>query len=132
MYSLLLSVLSRLGVGLSESKLSEMLETSTLSESSKVLLRDQIVDLQTLLRKVYVGINPSIREAIRQQGLGIIENTYCGFDTEYKNIDMGENHILSAQWAVNSQIILTLPRLTEYELSSQNTESGESYPINPM
>lgn len=62
----------------------------------------------------------------------VTENIYCGFDTEYKNVDMTENKILSAQWAVNSKIVLSLPYLMDYSLSGQNTLSGEIYPINSM
>jgi len=62
----------------------------------------------------------------------VTENIYCGFDTEYKNIEMGKNKILSAQWAVNSKIVLTVPYLSDYDLSSVNTQSGEIFPINTM
>jgi hypothetical protein len=132
MYTLILGVLHRLGVGQSKSKLLEVLESSNLSESEKELVHDLILDLQTLSSKFYGGINPSVREAIRQAGLTVTENTYCGFDTEYQNEEMGVNKILSAQWAVNSRIILTMPFLTDYDLSNQNTQSGEAYRINPM
>lgn len=96
-YSLLLDVLYRLGVGLSLKKLEEVLELSNLSESDKVLVHDLIVDLQTCALKHYGSINPSVRESLRQRGLTLTENTYCGFDTEYKNEEMGQNKILSAQ-----------------------------------
>jgi hypothetical protein len=132
MYTLILGVLHRLGVGQSKSKLLEVLESSNLSGSEKELVHDLILDLQTLSFKFYGGINASVREAIRQGGLTVTENTYCGFDTEYQNEEMGVNKILSAQWAVNSRIILTMPFLTDYELSNQNTQSGEAYRLNPM
>jgi len=45
---------------------------------------------------------------------------------------MGKNKILSAQWAVNSKIVLTLPYLSDYDLSGVNTQSGEIFPINSM
>jgi hypothetical protein len=132
MYSLLLDVLYRLGVGLSSTKLFEVLEGSNLSSLDKVQVSDLIMDLKTYVWKFYGGINPSVREALRQRGLTVSENLYCGFDTEYQNLDMGKNKILSAQWAVNSKIVLSLPHLVEYDLSNQNTLTGDIYPINKM
>jgi hypothetical protein len=69
---------------------------------------------------------------MRQRGITVSKNIYCGFDTEYKNVDMKENQILSAQWAVNSKLILTMPYYSDYDLSGMNTNSGEIYPINSM
>lgn len=69
---------------------------------------------------------------MRQRGLTISENVYCGFDTEYKNVDMNSNTILSAQWAVNSKLVLSMPYLIDYNLSVMNIDSGKEYPINRM
>jgi len=44
-----------------------------------------------------MNINPSVRESLRQRGITVTENIYCGYDTEYKNLDMNKNQILSAQ-----------------------------------
>lgn len=103
-------------------------KTSEFSEE----INDLKEDLKTYASKLYGNISPSIRESIRQRGVTISRNIYCGFDTEYKNVDMKENKILSAQWAVNSKLILTLPYLCDYDLSGMNTHSSEIYPINSM
>jgi hypothetical protein len=132
MYTEIYEVLTLLGVGISHKELSKMLETSNLSGSEKEIVHDQILDLQTYARQFYGSINPSIREALRQRGLTLSENTYCGFDTEFQHLEMGTNKILSAQWAVSKGMVLTLPYLLDYELSNQNVGTGESFSINKM
>lgn len=118
LFYLIIDVLNRLGSA----------NTELLSEE----LKDLIEDLKTYAGKLYGNISPSIRESMRQRGITVSKNIYCGFDTEYKNIDMKENKILSAQWAVNSKLTLTMPYYTDYDLSGMNTNSGEIYPINSM
>jgi hypothetical protein len=118
LFYLILEVLNRLG----------SVNTEILSEE----LKDLIEDLKTYAGKLYGNISPSIRESMRQRGITVTENIYCGYDTEFKNVDMKENQILSAQWAVNSKIVLSLPHLCAYNLSGMNTHSGEEYPINSM
>jgi len=124
MFYLIIDVLDRLG------GVNNLLDTDVQTESEKILIADLIVDLQTYASKLYGNLNPSIRDSLRQRGITVTENIYCGFDTEYKNIEMDKNKILSAQWAVNSKIVLTLPYLTEYDLSGMNTQSGQIYPLN--
>ena len=134
MFYLIIDVLGRLGLGLgkSSSAVDSILEAAALTEGEKILIADLIVDLKTYAIKLYGNLNPSIRESLRQRGMSVTENIYCGFDTEYKNIEVKKNKILSAQWAVNSKIVLTLPYLSDYDLSGMNTGSGEVFPINSM
>jgi hypothetical protein len=63
----------------------------------EAILQDLLLDIGSLLKVYYGRINPSIREAMRQRSITITKNIYCGFDTEYDNIDMKTNRILSAQ-----------------------------------
>jgi len=63
----------------------------------KESMYDLIEDLKTYSEIFHGRLNPTIRESMRQRGLTISENVYCGFDTEYKNVDMKSNTILSAQ-----------------------------------
>lgn len=99
MFYLIIDVLDRLGLGLGKSttQLDSILETAALTDCEKTLIADLIVDLKTYAIKLYGNLNPSIRESLRQRGMSVAENIYCGFDTEYKNIDMKSNKILSAQ-----------------------------------
>jgi hypothetical protein len=126
LYYLILDVLDRLGLANTEA----FENPEVLDEKEKFLIADLIADLKTYAGKLYGNISPSIREAMRQRGITVTENIYCGYDTEFKNVDMKENQILSAQWAVNSKIILSLPHLCVYNLSGMNIHSGEEYPIN--
>jgi hypothetical protein len=104
-------------------------ESHEVSEQEMLDLR---CDLDALSKKYYGRINPSIREAMKQKGITLTKNLYCGFDTEYENVNMKTNNILSAQWAVSSKVLLTLPEIKDYELSGMNTHSGEEYALNPM
>jgi hypothetical protein len=60
-------------------------------------LIDIVADLENLSKIYYGKINPSIREAMRQKSITITKNIYSGFDTEYDNVDMKHNRLLSAQ-----------------------------------
>lgn len=95
MYFILIDVLDRLGVSRRENKSITLSESLTISEKESIY--DLIEDLKTYSDKFHGRLNPSIRESMRQRGITISENVYCGFDTEYKNIDMKKNKILSAQ-----------------------------------
>jgi len=83
MYSLLVDILSKIGDP----------ETKDCTDEEK----DMIEDLKSYALKFNGNIIPSIRESLRQRGITVSKNIYCGFDTEYKNIEMSENEILSAQ-----------------------------------
>lgn len=83
MYYLLIDILGKCG------------DPQTMDSSEDI--KDIIEDLKSYASKFYGNIIPSIRESLRQRGITVSKNIYCGFDTEYKNIDMTENQILSAQ-----------------------------------
>jgi hypothetical protein len=130
MYYLLIDVLDRLGVGAQVSP--NLSQSESLSTEDQEIIYDLIEDIQTYSVTFHGNLNPSIRECMRQRGITVSENVYCGFDTEYKNIDMKSNKILSAQWAVNSKLVLSLPNLSDYNLSVMNIDTGKEYPINSM
>jgi hypothetical protein len=95
MYSIIIDVLDQL----------DQLDTQTLnytgnhshSDSDLELIRDLMDDLRTHSAIFYGNMAASLRDYIRQHGITLSENIYCGFDTEYKNIDLKSNKILSAQ-----------------------------------
>jgi hypothetical protein len=95
MYYILIDVLYRLGVDRRETQSITLSESLTIEEKESIY--DLIEDLKTYSDIFHGRLNPSIRECMRQRGVTISENVYCGFDTEYKNVDMKENKILSAQ-----------------------------------
>jgi len=98
-------------------------------ENSEDLLSDRIHDLKARAKIYWGRISPSIREAMRKKSITITKNIYCGFDTEYEHVDMSTNKILSAQFAVSSKVLLSLPLVSKYEMHGMNTATGEEYPI---
>jgi hypothetical protein len=95
MYYILIDVLYRLGVDRQATQSITLSESLTIEEKESIY--DLIENLKTYSDIFHGRLNPSIRECMRQRGITISENVYCGFDTEYKNVDMKENKILSAQ-----------------------------------
>ena len=126
MYYLLIDVLDRLGVR------AQVFPNLSTEDQDQEIIYDLIEDIQTYSVTFHGNLNPSIRECMRQRGITVSENVYCGFDTEYKNIDLKYNKILSAQWAVNSKLVLSLPYLSDYNLSVMNIDSGKEFPLNSM
>lgn len=96
-----------------------------LNSSEKELLEDYKV----MSREIKVKLDPSIRQKLQREGLTIIQNIYTGFDTEYKNIDLKFNEILTVQLAVSTKTMLKLPLINEYKISSLETLSGKAYPL---
>ena len=88
-------------------------------------------DYQTLSKEVYSKLDSSIRTKLQKKGITVMQNIYTGFDTEYKNIDLKYNKLLSIQMAVNTKILLKLPIVDEdYYFSSVETLTGKVNPIN--
>jgi len=48
---------------------------------------DLMRDYQQLSKDLYGMLDPSIRLKLQKKGIGVLQNTYTGFDTEYKNLD---------------------------------------------
>src|SRR5947209_1469094 len=92
---------------------------------------DIFSDYQTLSKEVYSKLDSSIRTKLQKKGITIIQNIYTGFDTEFKNIDLKYNELLSVQLALNTKILLKLPIVDEdYYFSSVETLTGKVFPIN--
>ena len=85
-------------------------------------------DIQTLEKDLSGSLDNSIRVKLRKRGISFSQNIYCGFDTEYKNIDPLHNKLLSAQLAVNTQTILKIPLSEEYNFGIVNSQTGEITP----
>ena len=90
---------------------------------------DIYYDYKVLSRETFNKIDPSIRVKLMKKGVGIIGNTYVGYDTEYTNIDIAQNQLLSMQLAVSSRVILKLPRITPYKWSGIDTLRGIVYEL---
>ena len=89
---------------------------------------DLFNDLKIFERDLSRSLDASIRITLRKRGISFIQNIYCGFDTEYKNIDSIHNKLLSAQLAVNTQTFLKIPLSEEYNFGVVNSQTGEITP----
>jgi len=120
-----------------------MLELLVIIEEGLFKLKDQMIiekidpeerelleEYKVMSREITSRLEPSIRQKIQRGGITVIKNTYTGYDSEYKNIDLKYNKLLSVQLAVNAKILLKLPLTKSYELTSLETLTGKMYPIN--
>lgn len=95
------------------------------SKDSKAV--DVIIDAATEIRGVWNLIDPSIRKKTQKRAIGIMRNVYTGFDTEFENVNMRYNRLLSVQIAACGELVVRVPVYTPYRLHSINTLSGEKY-----
>lgn len=89
---------------------------------------DLFNDIKIFERDLSGSLDASIRLKLRKRGISFTQNIYCGFDTEYKNIDPTHNKLLSAQLAVNTQTLLKIPLSEEYNFGVVNSQTGEISP----
>lgn len=88
---------------------------------------DTLADIENLSRIIYGKLDPSLRVKLQKRGLVIKEQIYAGFDSEYYPETPKTNKLLSVQLAVNTRIILKIPKQDKYELIHMNALSGEEY-----
>jgi len=86
-------------------------------------------DFTVLSKALLSKIDPSIRKKLLKRGISVIKNIYTGFDTEYVNLNMKFNKMLSVQLAVNTKIYLRVPKYSEYDFSTIDTLKGKEYKI---
>lgn len=102
-----------------------LLFTFLLSSKSKDNYPDFTLDVKNFEKELTTLLDSSLRLKLRKRGLTIIQNIYCGFDTEYKNIDMLTNKILSAQLALSTQTVLKMPLDQDFNFDIVNSQTGE-------
>lgn len=90
---------------------------------------DVLSDYKYLLNKLYSKLDPSIRLKLSRPGLGIIQNIYTGFDTEYQNKDSKHNELISVQIAANTRTHLKIPMLEDYSVCTIDAQSNKKYPV---
>jgi hypothetical protein len=90
---------------------------------------DLMADLQVISKDIFSKIDPSIRVKMQKRGISVIQKIDTGFDTEYKNIDLKYNKLVSVQLAINTKSLLKVPKYSEYELSTINTLTDEGYKV---
>jgi hypothetical protein len=80
---------------------------------------DDVSDLCVLRDRLISDLDPFIRIQIQKRGITVISNTYTGFDTEYKLLDMKSNRnvLISVQSAVQNRILIKLPLYSTHDIS---------------
>lgn len=82
-------------------------------------------DLKAKESEIYSMLDPSIRYHIQKRGIGIKENIYIGFDTEFTKKDLNHNDLISSQLAVTTQSYIQIPRVTKYQISKIDEATNE-------
>jgi hypothetical protein len=82
-----------------------------------------------LSKELFNKLDTSIRIKLQRNGISIIQNIYTGFDTEFKNIDVKTNKLLSVQFMLNTKLILKIPKLTDFCLSTVGTLNNQIYKL---
>lgn len=90
---------------------------------------DLLTDYKLQMVKLYNKLDPSIRIKLTRPGLGIIQNIYTGFDTEYINKDSKFNELISVQLASNTRTYLRIPIQDDYSICTLDTQSNKKLPV---
>lgn len=98
-------------------------ETKILDSDSDILST-----YKQLMQRLYNNLDPSIRCKLTKPGVSIIQNTYTGFDTEYKHVDSIYNELISVQLAVNTRTVLKIPKTSSYFVSKLDTLTNKVIP----
>lgn len=90
---------------------------------------DIYYDLIEMRKCVHQKLDPSVRKALQKRGVSLIQNIQCGFDTEYVNLNLKINKLLSTQLAQTVQPYLKLPIFENYELGYINPLTEVKSPV---
>ena len=104
-----------------------------LEKSFSLRLNDKITDLTAdlinLNKEILAKLDPSIRKKLQNRGISLIQNVYAGFDTEFKRINENKNKLLSVQLAINTKLLLRIPKNDQYKLSTIDVITGKEYKL---
>lgn len=89
-----------------------------------------VKDLNQLDKELSGCLDSMVRLKLRKIGVSLSQNIYCGYDSEYKKVDMKFNKLLSVQLALSTQTILKLPTNTEFTFGYKS-KSGEFFSDTP-
>jgi hypothetical protein len=90
---------------------------------------DLLYDLKLQEKLLLSKIDPSIRHHLRKVGISITQNSYSGFDTEFKNSSLTKNTLVSAQLAITSKITVKVPKQSSYTFSTVDVELNKLYKL---
>ncbi|KAI0994218.1 hypothetical protein K3495_g13965 [Podosphaera aphanis] len=124
--SLYLVMLSRLK-GLKEMISSRVTVQGTLSKRVDRDVPDIFFDYSNLMKRLYISLDPCIKQVIQRRGLTLLKNVYAGYDTEYTvdNFEKHLNKLVSCQVAVNHKIFLRVPQKIEFQIGEIDAKTGE-------
>lgn len=105
------------------------IEKVALNFDSEVDSEDLLLDLKTLERVLFSKLDASIKHHMRKRGISITKSTYIGFDTEYINLDLTQNSLISAQIVITSGITVKIPKNPRYKLSRYDIDSNKIHQI---
>jgi len=90
---------------------------------------DIVTDLKVLSKCLFARLDPSIKYHVKRPGIGVVQNTYTGFDTEFNNMDVGENKLVSIQLAVSTKTYLKIPFIKSYKISCLEAKTNKLIPL---
>lgn len=92
--------------------------------------KDTFLELDVMSKEIRNNLDSYIKLGLKRSGLTIIQNTYTGFDTEYKFYKDIYNELLSVQLAVCTRLVLKLPTpIKYYEARGINSFTGDIYEV---
>lgn len=86
--------------------------------------QDIVSDLRVVTKSLFSRLDPSIRYHVKRPGLGVVQNTYTGFESEFINTDFGLNKLISVQLAVSTKTYLKIPVIKSYQISSLDVKTN--------
>jgi hypothetical protein len=94
------------------------------SFDEKIEVIDELVFLRVELLQ---RMDQYLRSQIQIRGITVVQNTYCGFDSEFTSFDETKkiNKLVSVQTAVQERTILKIPLYHSYDISYVNPLSSE-------
>jgi hypothetical protein len=88
---------------------------------------DALTDLEGLRDRLVNSLEPYLRIQVQKRGLTIIQNTYAGYDTEYKLVDSKKNlnKLVSTQTAIHTRTFIKIPLYRQYDISYAHPLTSE-------
>lgn len=88
---------------------------------------ERFSDLVTLSTTLLSRLDPYLRFQIQKRGVTIIQNTYCGYDSEYesKNYKKHLNRLVSVQTALQTRTLVKIPLYKQLDISYMHPLTSE-------
>ena len=95
-----------------------ILQSLDINGLNKVEEVEVLYELDFLKDKLHSRLDQFVKSQIGNRGIGIVQNTYTGFDTEYESVKNSDNKnlLLSVQTAVQRRTILKVPCVDPYDI----------------